>query len=364
MLILSFGVAKSKDFPLRISEIQAENSLVDYTGQKLILVDFWATWCIPCRAATTQLEILQEQFKEEIFIISVTDETHEIVQKHINKHPSQLLVARDAQGNLTRKFGIYNRPYSILFNSDGDIMWEGHPAELTNNKIKRFHRKLLRSKNKQTLQEILFVDDVQEEPEQNREEEISISVEKIADTNTVFVKDAQIVNYYGAISTLIAQLKYVPKRFIEMKNTQDFFVHLQCPTTIWDNNSDVLLRLLNAEFGISIIKKPTIKEVVVLKVVAPEKLWDANQIDWGEDNTYKHLMGEERIQADNFTIADFCILLSNIKEKTYQYLGEDNETYDWDLHFLFDNLMETELSEEFGIELEEKKIEVVCFTVE
>ncbi len=367
ILFLSLGVAKSKDFPLQISEVQSENLIVGYTGQKLILVDFWATWCIPCRAATAQLEILQEQLKGEIFIISITDEEHEVVQKHISKHPSKLLVARDIKGNLMRKFGIYNRPYSILFNSDGDIIWEGHPAELTYNSVKRFQRRLSRLKNKRTIEEILFVEDsTPQEPEQDREEEkeVGISVEKITDSNRFFVKDTQTVNYYGTVSALIAQLKHVSEHSVKMDRAKDFFVHLQAPAVVWDRNPDVLLRLLNAKFDIRIKENPKFEEVYTMRIIAPEKLWNTSQIDWGEDSTFKYLKGEERVQADNLTINDFCVLLSDIKNKSYQYFGENDKAYDWDVHFLFDDLMETELRNEFGIKLQKEYTEVLYFTVE
>ncbi len=363
IFVLSFGVAKSGDFPLKISEVQSQNSIVNYKGQPLILVDFWATWCIPCRAATTQLEILQEQLKEDVFIVSITDETHDIVRKHIGNHPSKLLVARDVEGNLMQKFRIYSRPYAILFNSDGDAIWRGHPSELTYDKIKRFQHKFFRGKKKRTIREILFISDNQKEYKKNNEE-ISISVEKIKDSNTMLIRDAQGVNYYGTISDLIAQLKQVPSHFIEMNNAKDFFVHLQSPTTIWNKNPDVLLRLLNAKFGIRITEKPIFEEVYTLKVVAQEKLWSVNQIDWGEDNVYNYLTGEDRVQADNLTIKDFCILLSNIKKKNYKYFGENNDLHDWDVHFLFDDLMESELFSEFGIKLKEEYTEVVHFSVE
>ncbi len=365
ILVLSLGVAKSKDFPLQISEVQSDNLIVDYTGQKLILVDFWATWCIPCRAATAQLEILQEQLKEEIFIISITDEEHEVVQKHISRHPSKLLVARDIKGNLMRKFGIYNRPYSILFNSDGDIIWEGHPAELTYNSVRRFQRRLSRLKNKRTIEEILFVD-TPKESEQDREEEteVGISVEKITDSNKFFVKDTQTVNYYGTVSALIAQLKHVSEHSVKMDRAKDFFVHLQSPTVVWDRNPDVLLRLLNAKFNIRIKENPKFEEVYTMRITAPEKLWNTSQIDWGGDSAFKYLKGEERVQADNLTINDFCVLLSDIKNKSYQYFGENNKAYDWDVHFLFDDLMETELLNEFGIKLQKEYTEVLYFTVE
>ncbi len=364
ILLLFVGGVKAKDFPLEISEIVASNSMVHYNGQKLVLVDFWATWCIPCRAATTQLEILQEQLKKELFVVSITDETQETVHRHIRKHPSKLLIARDIQGNLIRKFKVYNRPYAILFTSNGKVLWRGHPAELTVRKIKSLHRRFFRTPSNPTLRDILSVYEIQDASTQNSEDEISIFVEKITEGGTRLEKESKRVNYYGSVSGLIAQLKRVPKHCIQIASQRDFSVHLQAPTIIWDKNPDVLLRLLHAKFGMQIVEKSVVEEVYVMKVIAPSKLWNAKQIDWGASNVYKYLVGEERVQADNFTIVDFCILLSDVKKKNYQYLGQDNQEYDWNLHFLFDNLMEMELLDEFGIQLKKEKVKLRYFSVQ
>ncbi len=362
--ILLSGTAQSKNFPLKISEIHTPNSIVSYKGQKLILLDFWATWCGPCRIAGKQLEILQEQLKDELFIISVTDETHESVERFIKKHPAKLMTVRDVGGELFRKFKIYTRPHAVLFTADGNILWQGHPAELKYNKIKKLHQNNRHIQGKNSVDEILKLDKIEKISETEEEAYVEeVRIEKIKDTDYIFIKKQHSVDYSGSVRDLVALINHVPRHFVQ-GNGNTLYVHLQSPRDTWENAPDEILQLLQTNFKIRIVSKISLEKVRNLNFAEDGKLWDTNQIDWGKDAFLHHLIGEDRVQADDFSIADFCVLLSNIKNKTFHYAGSDNELYDWDVHFRFDDLMETEFLNEYGIKFEEKYTEVIHYFIE
>ncbi|MCD8540458.1 MAG: TlpA family protein disulfide reductase [Leadbetterella sp.] len=52
---------------------------------KLIILDFWATWCVPCIKSLNKLDNLQKEFGEQLAIVPVTRETSEIALKMIQK---------------------------------------------------------------------------------------------------------------------------------------------------------------------------------------------------------------------------------------------------------------------------------------
>ncbi len=364
VVILLLSGLKQDNFPLEVSEIQSPNTIVRYKGQKLILVDFWATWCGPCRIAGRQLEFLQEQLKNKLFIISITDETHEVVEKFLKKHPMQLMVVRDIAGNIFSKYQVRSRPYSILFTAEGDILWRGHPSGLTYEKIKKFHRKNSRVRGLKNVEDFLLIEEIEKESEQEDDTDLELFVEQIEEPNSMMVKKRHTIDYYGSIRDLVADINRVPKHYVKGDQYEDFYIHIKSPLEVWNNTPDSILQSVEQNFGINVYSTTSVENVTYLVLDEEGKLWDTKQIDWDADVIHRYLVGEDRVEADNLSVADFCLLLSNVKGKTYKYSGEDKELHDWDIHFRFNNLMEAEFYDEYGIRLEKKQEEVRYFHIE
>ena len=72
-LAASAFAQSSKQVPLRLKDINGRTfSLADYKG-KVVLVNFWATWCIPCRSEIPELVKLQRQYRGRgLQIIGIT----------------------------------------------------------------------------------------------------------------------------------------------------------------------------------------------------------------------------------------------------------------------------------------------------
>src|SRR5690606_22544278 len=54
------------------------------------------------------------------------------------KHPSRLASALDKDGETFLKHGITALPYGVLYDGRGEIVWKGHPADLTENRLRSF----------------------------------------------------------------------------------------------------------------------------------------------------------------------------------------------------------------------------------
>ncbi len=107
------------------------------TEGKPVLLEFWATWCPPCRKSIPHLNTLHEQFHPQgLVIIGVTKEKRSVVEPFLEQMPMQYFPALDPKGELNRHFGVTAIPHAILADKRGTIVWEGHPMSLKASQIR------------------------------------------------------------------------------------------------------------------------------------------------------------------------------------------------------------------------------------
>ncbi|MDR3251854.1 MAG: AhpC/TSA family protein [Tannerella sp.] len=100
-------------------------SLSDYVGKgKYVLVDFWASWCVPCRQETPIIAEVYKKYGGDRFTVvsvAVWDE-REATIKAISEDGNTWPQILDAQTVPTELYGIQGIPHIILFGPDGTIV--------------------------------------------------------------------------------------------------------------------------------------------------------------------------------------------------------------------------------------------------
>lgn len=95
---------------------------------KLLLIDFWATWCAPCRVSIPRLNEFHQKFSEKgLEIIGVSQETREAVEPFLEKIPMQYPSAIEGPAKLHTSLKIKALPYAIFVDRNGKIIWRGQP---------------------------------------------------------------------------------------------------------------------------------------------------------------------------------------------------------------------------------------------
>jgi cytochrome c biogenesis protein CcmG/thiol:disulfide interchange protein DsbE len=108
----------------------------DNTG-KFVLIDFWATWCGPCRHSIPELNAFFEKYHDRLVVIGITDEPEAAVRKMTDPH-IEYAVATDTQARMMKTLEITGIPHCILVDPHGIVRYEGMPTYLDDAKLEHF----------------------------------------------------------------------------------------------------------------------------------------------------------------------------------------------------------------------------------
>eukprot|EP01027_Heterolobosea_sp_BB2_P008476 GEZU01012578.1.p1 GENE.GEZU01012578.1~~GEZU01012578.1.p1 ORF type:complete len:193 (-),score=42.44 GEZU01012578.1:157-735(-) len=107
----------------------------DFEKDHVYVVEFWATWCPPCRSSIPHLSELQAKFRDSVTFVGVTNENENVVRPFVDKMGNSMsyTVAIDTDGSVNRgymsKFSVRGIPHAFIVNKLGQVFWHGHPMD-------------------------------------------------------------------------------------------------------------------------------------------------------------------------------------------------------------------------------------------
>ncbi|MCG8606378.1 TlpA family protein disulfide reductase [bacterium] len=112
------------DFAFTLVSNGETRHLSDYNGD-LVLVNVWATWCIPCLAELPELNKLQIKYRKKgLVVINLSDESFEKIENYLRKNPMKTVHGRIDKKNPIPDFYQFGRtrPASFLIARNGTVL--------------------------------------------------------------------------------------------------------------------------------------------------------------------------------------------------------------------------------------------------
>ncbi|MBX2839763.1 MAG: TlpA family protein disulfide reductase [Gammaproteobacteria bacterium] len=104
--------------------VSGEKTLADYRGQYLY-VDFWASWCAPCRQSFPWMNEIQDKYADDglkVIAINLDEHRHD-ADRFLEDVRADIDIAFDSEGVTAEAFNVRGMPSSYLINPDGEIIF-------------------------------------------------------------------------------------------------------------------------------------------------------------------------------------------------------------------------------------------------
>ncbi|WP_022939823.1 TlpA disulfide reductase family protein [Psychromonas hadalis] len=90
---------------------------------KVVYLDFWASWCGPCRKLFPWLNKMQEKYKDDgLVVIGINlDRDKKMADRFLTKLPANFLLYSDPTGELGEKYKLQGMPSSFIFDGTGQL---------------------------------------------------------------------------------------------------------------------------------------------------------------------------------------------------------------------------------------------------
>lgn len=121
----------SKAPEIRVESFSEKGKLVGLPKDKVVLIDFWATWCGPCRETAPLVSQLYRSYKDKgLEVMAISNEARGTVAEFEKEHAHDFPVYLDTDLSAWNSYGIEGIPMAYIIAKNGVIVYAGHPSNI------------------------------------------------------------------------------------------------------------------------------------------------------------------------------------------------------------------------------------------
>lgn len=116
---------QATDFTL--PTLEGENRTLSAQKGKVVVINFWASWCTPCKQEAPHLQAFYEEHHEDVEILAVnvtSKDKKASVQTFVDQYKLTFPVLLDESGDISTMYGAFTIPTTIILNRDGEVVHE------------------------------------------------------------------------------------------------------------------------------------------------------------------------------------------------------------------------------------------------
>lgn len=364
-LTLTFTLSAQK---IQYSAHLSGPSPQEYESNQYLFIDFWATWCIPCIKSMSHVEYLQSLFSDRVFFINLSNEQADRVKKFLERSPIKTSNLIDYKGLNFEKYNITSIPKSILLSPDGNILWKGHPSDMSPQKL----RSLISGPSHSGSLQLVYKPIQYEKAKPIKYEYLLIrkfffNVDTISlalssyKLHKKMLRSDEELYYQGDFHSLLAMLLYTQSSQLVHNPKLDKNIRIRIPLNYWEHSRNEVLEKLSERFKFRTDSTEQLKERIIIVCNDSTTFMDSDWVDFGESRT---LVSDNTIEADDMTCQEFSEVMSEVMGKMVVFKNPPKGVYDWDIQYKYKNLMIDQFKYDYHADYREEKAIQMIYTTE